>query len=273
MTCTIMLYLTHVLTVLDPLQIEEENAALLAALTDSLDGMVDAEVGGLSVFPALGEEPDQEEEEEDNLPLATEDYSQSLGAETEDPSLVRSPLYFRFFPFFTFAFWHCNWHNITWRDLWSKHSVQSSPEGPWLHICNQFRNIYPHLRTLCSPQILSCFFFITGPWFKKSLAAQTAAACWSEAFHTCFKHHPLPPLAPATLCLSFAMLSHLFLPSISICVAFANLDVPLVGPQGSKSAFNSRKTEESGTQWPFIQSGPMCVSYFCISKDHVSSRE
>lgn len=104
MTCTIMLFLTHVLTVLDPLQIEEENAALLAALTDSLDGMVDAEVGGLSVFPALGEEPDQEEEEEDNLPLATEDYSQSLGAETEDPSLVRSPLYFRFFPFFTFAF-------------------------------------------------------------------------------------------------------------------------------------------------------------------------
>lgn len=79
------------------LQIEEENAALLAALTDSLDGMVDAEVGGLSVFPALGEEPDQEEEEEeDNLPLSAEDFSQSLGAETEDPSLVRTPLYFSF---------------------------------------------------------------------------------------------------------------------------------------------------------------------------------
>lgn len=72
-----------------PHQIEEENAALLAALTDSLDGMVDAEVGGLSVFPALGEEPDQDEEEEDSLPLSTEDLSPSLGAETEDPSLVR----------------------------------------------------------------------------------------------------------------------------------------------------------------------------------------
>ncbi|XP_070769578.1 peroxisome proliferator-activated receptor gamma coactivator 1-beta [Enoplosus armatus] len=68
---------------------EEENAALLAALTDSLDGMVDAEVGGLSVFPALGEGPDQEEEEEDNLPLSAEDFSQSLGAETEDLSLLK----------------------------------------------------------------------------------------------------------------------------------------------------------------------------------------
>lgn len=76
----------------DVLQIEEENAALLAALTDSLDGMVDAEVGGLSVFPALGGEPDQEEEDEDSLSLCTEDFSQSLGAETEDPSLVRKPL-------------------------------------------------------------------------------------------------------------------------------------------------------------------------------------
>ncbi|XP_010795272.1 peroxisome proliferator-activated receptor gamma coactivator 1-beta [Notothenia coriiceps] len=66
---------------------EEENAALLAALTDSLDGMVDAEVGGLSVFPVLGEEPNQEEEDEDNLSLSTEDFSQSLGSETEDPSL------------------------------------------------------------------------------------------------------------------------------------------------------------------------------------------
>ena len=76
-----------------PQQIEEENAALLAALTDSLDGMVDAEVGGLSVFPALGEEPDREDEEEDGLPLGAEDFSQPLGAETEDPSLVRAPLY------------------------------------------------------------------------------------------------------------------------------------------------------------------------------------
>lgn len=78
-----------------PHQIEEENAALLAALTDSLDGMVDAEVSGLSVFPALGEEPDQDEEEEDSLPLSTEDLSPSLGAETEDPSLVRSPSSFQ----------------------------------------------------------------------------------------------------------------------------------------------------------------------------------
>lgn len=56
--------------------------------------MVDAEVGGLSVFPTLGEEPDQEEEEEDNLHLSAEDLSQSLGAETEDPSLVRTCPYF-----------------------------------------------------------------------------------------------------------------------------------------------------------------------------------
>ncbi|KAM7418166.1 hypothetical protein PAMA_017694 [Pampus argenteus] len=73
-------------------EIEEENAALLAALTDSLDGIVDAEVGGLSVFPALGEGPDQEEEEEDNLPLSAEDFSQSLGAETEDPSLNKASI-------------------------------------------------------------------------------------------------------------------------------------------------------------------------------------
>ncbi|XP_059201564.1 peroxisome proliferator-activated receptor gamma coactivator 1-beta [Centropristis striata] len=78
----------HYSTADELFEIEEENAALLAALTDSLDGMVDAEVGGLSVFPALGEEPDQEEEEEDNLPLSAEDFSQSLGAETEDPSLL-----------------------------------------------------------------------------------------------------------------------------------------------------------------------------------------
>ena len=72
-----------------PLQIEEENAALLAALTDSLDGMVDAEVGGLSVFQTLGEGPNQEEEDDDAvLPLNTGDFSQSLGTETEDPSLV-----------------------------------------------------------------------------------------------------------------------------------------------------------------------------------------
>lgn len=88
--------LTHALPPPPPLQIEEENAALLAALTDSLDGMVDAEVDGLSVFPTLGEEPDQEEEEDDGLPLTAENFSQSLGARTEDPSpsLVRTPLCF-----------------------------------------------------------------------------------------------------------------------------------------------------------------------------------
>ncbi|XP_063733210.1 peroxisome proliferator-activated receptor gamma coactivator 1-beta [Eleginops maclovinus] len=71
---------------------EEENAALLAALTDSLDGMVDAEVSGLSVFPVLGEGPDQEEENEDNLSLSTEDFRRSLGADTEDPSLLKKLL-------------------------------------------------------------------------------------------------------------------------------------------------------------------------------------
>lgn len=115
------------------LQIEEENAALLAALTDSLDGMVDAEVGGLSVFPALEEEPDQEEEEEDSLPLSAEDFSQSLGAETEDPSLVRTPLY-------------------------SGH-LFPSPLEVSAHISEHlpaFKNL------ISSPQISSCFFFVSG---------------------------------------------------------------------------------------------------------------
>ncbi|TMS17634.1 Peroxisome proliferator-activated receptor gamma coactivator 1-beta [Larimichthys crocea] len=76
----------HYSTADELFEIEEENAALLAALTDSLDGMVDAEVDGLSVFPTLGEEPDQEEEEDDGLPLTAENFSQSLGARTEDPS-------------------------------------------------------------------------------------------------------------------------------------------------------------------------------------------
>lgn len=83
---------TSFLCVYDVIQIEEESAALLAALSDSLDGIVDAEVSGLSVFPALEEEPNQDEEEEDSLPLSEEDFSQSLGADTEDPSLVRTPL-------------------------------------------------------------------------------------------------------------------------------------------------------------------------------------
>lgn len=66
------------------LQIEEENAALLAALTDSLD-----EVGGLGVFPSLGEGLEEEEEEED-LPQDNEPFPGSLSPETEDPSLVRT---------------------------------------------------------------------------------------------------------------------------------------------------------------------------------------
>ncbi|KAG7234883.1 hypothetical protein INR49_003693 [Caranx melampygus] len=82
----------HYSTTDELFEIEEENAALLAALTDSLDGMVDAEVGGLSVFPALEEEPDQEEEEDDRLPLGAGDFSQSLGAESEDPSLLKKLL-------------------------------------------------------------------------------------------------------------------------------------------------------------------------------------
>lgn len=96
----------------DSLQIEEENAALLAALTDSLDGMVDAEVGGLSVFPALGEEPDQEEEEEDTLSLSAEDFSQSLGAETEDPSLVRTPFHFQVDEAVFYFFHSCCWTSL-----------------------------------------------------------------------------------------------------------------------------------------------------------------
>ncbi|XP_020775616.2 peroxisome proliferator-activated receptor gamma coactivator 1-beta isoform X2 [Boleophthalmus pectinirostris] len=67
-------------------QIEEENAALLAALTDSLDGMVDAEVGGLSVFPGLEEEPDSDQ---DSLPL-NQDFNQTL--DSEDPSLLKKLL-------------------------------------------------------------------------------------------------------------------------------------------------------------------------------------
>ena len=62
-----------------PLQIDE-NAALLAALTDSLDGMVEDEEGGLSVFPSL------REGSEEDLPFP----SGSLSPETEDPSLVRT---------------------------------------------------------------------------------------------------------------------------------------------------------------------------------------
>ncbi|KAI5105314.1 peroxisome proliferator-activated receptor gamma coactivator 1-beta, partial [Silurus meridionalis] len=71
---------------------EEENAALLAALTDSLDGIVEDGVGGLSVFPSLGEEPEEEEEEEDELLLESEPVQGSLSPETEDPSLLKKLL-------------------------------------------------------------------------------------------------------------------------------------------------------------------------------------
>ena len=55
--------------------------------------MVDAEVGGLSVFPTLGEGPNQGEEDDDAvLPLNVGDFSQSLGTEAEDPSLVGGTL-------------------------------------------------------------------------------------------------------------------------------------------------------------------------------------
>ncbi|KAJ8015249.1 hypothetical protein DPEC_G00024170 [Dallia pectoralis] len=70
-------------------EIGEENAALLAALTDSLDSMVEDEVGGLSVFPSLGEEPGEEED----LPFPSGSLSGgSLGPETEDPSLLKKLL-------------------------------------------------------------------------------------------------------------------------------------------------------------------------------------
>ncbi|XP_051927939.1 peroxisome proliferator-activated receptor gamma coactivator 1-alpha isoform X1 [Hippocampus zosterae] len=72
-------------------EIEEENVALLAALTDSLEGMVDAEVGGLSVFPALeDDEPERDDDDQDHL------HHLSVGAnhikrsqDTEDPSLLK----------------------------------------------------------------------------------------------------------------------------------------------------------------------------------------
>ncbi|XP_067314133.1 peroxisome proliferator-activated receptor gamma coactivator 1-beta isoform X2 [Pseudorasbora parva] len=71
----------------DPELFEEENAALLAALTDSLDGIVEDGVGGLSVFPSLGDDPEEGEEEDDDLPLDSEPLPDSLSPETEEPSL------------------------------------------------------------------------------------------------------------------------------------------------------------------------------------------
>ncbi|KAK1161303.1 peroxisome proliferator-activated receptor gamma coactivator 1-beta [Acipenser oxyrinchus oxyrinchus] len=74
---------------------EEENAALLAALTDSLDGMVVDEVGGLSVFPSLGEVAEgQEEEEEEEDPNLEEShpFPAPPSPETEDLSLLKKLL-------------------------------------------------------------------------------------------------------------------------------------------------------------------------------------
>uniref|UniRef100_A0A673MLZ4 Peroxisome proliferator-activated receptor gamma coactivator 1-beta-like n=1 Tax=Sinocyclocheilus rhinocerous TaxID=307959 RepID=A0A673MLZ4_9TELE len=76
----------------DPELFEEENAALLAALTDSLDGIVEDGVGGLSVFPSLGDDPEEGEEEEDDLPLDSEPLLGSVSPETEDPSLLKKLL-------------------------------------------------------------------------------------------------------------------------------------------------------------------------------------
>uniref|UniRef100_A0A9J7ZDK3 Peroxisome proliferator-activated receptor gamma, coactivator 1 beta n=1 Tax=Cyprinus carpio carpio TaxID=630221 RepID=A0A9J7ZDK3_CYPCA len=76
----------------NPELFEEENAALLAALTDSLDGIVEDGVGGLSVFPSLGDDPEEGEEEEDDLLLDSEPLPGSLSPETEDPSLLKKLL-------------------------------------------------------------------------------------------------------------------------------------------------------------------------------------
>uniref|UniRef100_A0A3Q2XWT2 Peroxisome proliferator-activated receptor gamma coactivator 1-beta-like n=1 Tax=Hippocampus comes TaxID=109280 RepID=A0A3Q2XWT2_HIPCM len=72
-------------------EIEEENAALLAALTDSLEGMVDAEVGGLSVFPALeDDEPERDEDDQDHLHhLSVGSNHLKHSQDTEDPSLLK----------------------------------------------------------------------------------------------------------------------------------------------------------------------------------------
>ncbi|XP_041122289.1 peroxisome proliferator-activated receptor gamma coactivator 1-beta-like [Polyodon spathula] len=73
---------------------EEENAALLAALTDSLDGMVVDEVGGLSVFPLLGEVAEGQEEEEEEEPNLEEShpFPAPPSPETEDLSLLKKLL-------------------------------------------------------------------------------------------------------------------------------------------------------------------------------------
>lgn len=48
-------------------------------------------MGGLPVFPSLGEDPEEEEEEEeDDFLLESEPGPGLLSPETEDPSLVRT---------------------------------------------------------------------------------------------------------------------------------------------------------------------------------------
>lgn len=118
------------------------------------------------------------------------------------------------------------------------------------------------LITVSSPQI--CFFFVSHLWIKKSLVAKKKPPKRRQLKWSLSYMLQTPSSPPTLLCLSFPMLSPLFLPSILICVAFANLDVPLVGPQGSKSAFDSRETERRwGTQRPFIHSHPVCVGCVC----------
>ncbi|XP_077588773.1 peroxisome proliferator-activated receptor gamma coactivator 1-beta [Stigmatopora nigra] len=72
-------------------EIEEENAALLAALTDSLDGMVDSEVSGLSVFPALGDdEPEEDEKDQEHIRhLSVSANHLKRSHDSEDPSLLK----------------------------------------------------------------------------------------------------------------------------------------------------------------------------------------
>ncbi|XP_063044749.1 peroxisome proliferator-activated receptor gamma coactivator 1-beta [Engraulis encrasicolus] len=65
------------------LEIEEENAALLAALTDSLDSMVEDEVVGLSVFPSLTDASEDEEEEEEDSMESSGDGCSELGSQQQ----------------------------------------------------------------------------------------------------------------------------------------------------------------------------------------------
>ncbi|XP_028668743.1 peroxisome proliferator-activated receptor gamma coactivator 1-beta [Erpetoichthys calabaricus] len=71
-------------------EIDDDNAALLAALTESLDEMAEVdEVGGSPVFPSLseGSEGDDEEPPSENDP-----FPSPPSPETEDPSLLKKLL-------------------------------------------------------------------------------------------------------------------------------------------------------------------------------------